>query len=141
MYININDIRERINEFDLIRLTDKEGTGAVDESRVTTAISDAEIAVKTSLKVRRYNLPLTEVPEIIPQICVALAIHNMYLDSPSGMPESREQAAATARNQLKKIEEGWLDDIILEPTEETESNELVIESQPRLFSRDRMKGY
>lgn len=142
-YITVAVVASRISERELIRLTDEKGLGVVVESVVDVAIETAEIEVDAYLG-SRYSLPLDPVPAIATKLCCDLAIYNLYVNSPSGVPEDRQTQASTARAMLEKIAAGKLD---IMPThapadgEDATSDEFVIEGPARVFSRDKMGGF
>src|SRR4051794_24283989 len=75
MYATINDIRAQLPEEILIQLTDDAGTGLVDEAQVNEAIAGADSTIDGYCG-SRYEVPFTDVPTLIPRICVDIAVFN-----------------------------------------------------------------
>lgn len=76
-YSVLEDIQIRISENILIQLTDDTDSGAVDSSKVEAAVEWADEIIDGYIR-GRYTLPLTEIPGLIRNISVDLAIYRLY---------------------------------------------------------------
>lgn len=139
-YCTLDDIKLQCNEDELIRLTDEAGTGAIDTAKVATAIETAEVEIDAYLG-EQYTLPLASVLPIVTKLAVDLAIRNLYLLGPGGVPDSRDKQAANAVRMLEKIAAGKLSLGVGDPQTENSDNKVSITSATRVFSREKMKGF
>ena len=139
-YCTIDDIKKQVFEDELIRLTDEAGTGEIDTTKVDTAIETAEVEIDAYLG-EQYTLPLSPVPPIVTKLAVDLAIRNLYLLGPGGVPKSREDQAANAVRLLEKIAGGKLTLGANDPQAGGFDHQVTITSSPRIFSREKMKGF
>ena len=77
-YCTIEDIKGRITEDDLLRVTDEFGTGLPDNDKIASAISDAEAEVD-SYCAKRHTVPFAPpVPAMIVKVCKDIAVYNVY---------------------------------------------------------------
>lgn len=77
-YCTLDDLKQDISETELMQLTDDERLGAVNEARITSAISDAGDLIDGYLR-GRYTLPLDPVPTIIKTIAKEITIYRLFL--------------------------------------------------------------
>ncbi len=75
MYITVSELG--IPDQLLIKLTDDEGTGAVNNSRAETAITAAQAIIDTAVS-RVYSVPFTDPPEIIKRLTEDIAVYRLY---------------------------------------------------------------
>jgi phage gp36-like protein len=134
------DIKLQIYEDELIRLTDEAGTGIIDATKVDTAIETAGVEIDAYLG-EQYTLPLPTTLPIITKLAVDLAIRNLYLLNAGGIPDSRETQAKNAIRMLEKISEGKLTLGVGDPQAGSSDHGVHIVSSPRVFSRDKLKGF
>lgn len=105
-YATITDVRRRITEGELIRLTDEDDTGAVDEDQVASALESADIEIDSYLA-RRYPLPLAEAQPLLVTLAVDIAIWNLYgIVDHGGVPEVRKQRYDAAVATLRRLADG-----------------------------------
>lgn len=102
MYIGVSEIG--LPEELLIRLTDDEGTGSVNQQRAEAAIAGAQ-AVVDSMLARRYEVPFTEAPAAAKKLTADLAANNLYARVGS-VPEYLEKAREEAMALLEAIASG-----------------------------------
>lgn len=76
-YCTLGDIKDHIPEANIIQLTDDEGLGVVNQSRVDKAITTADSVIDGYLR-GRYSLPLSTVPELIKTIAIDIAVYKLY---------------------------------------------------------------
>lgn len=139
-YSTLDDIKKQIFEEELIRLTDEGRLGVVDAEKVATAIETADVEIDAYLG-EKYSLPMAEPPAILTKLSVDLAIRNLYLLSPGGIPEHREDQAKGCVRMLEKIAAGSLTLGASDPQAGSSDNAVSMNSSTRLFSRDKMRGF
>jgi phage gp36-like protein len=129
-------MRDRINDDELIQLTDEAGAGVIDQAKLTAALNDASDMMDTYIGAQ-YLLPLATVPTVLIGPCVALARFNLYKNPP---PEHVTSARTSAVDWLKSLAKGVakLDVAGIEPAPKDEVIELT--STDRTFSRDSLRG-
>ncbi len=78
-YCTLADLIMAIPERNLIQVTDDEGTGLVNEARVTQAIADADDLIDSYLR-GKHTVPLdiTPFPTAIRRISVDISIYMLY---------------------------------------------------------------
>lgn len=117
VYSTQNDILSLIDETSLIQLTeDKANIGAIDTSKVTRAIVDADATINTYCQ-GRYPVPLSPVPDKIRQISVDIAIYNLYSISDLGMPDIRKDRNKDAISFLRDVSKGSISLVADTPAE------------------------
>lgn len=98
------DIEEQLSESELIQLTDDAGSGSVDASVVSRAITDADDEINSYLQ-EHYAVPVSPVPGLVRKLSVDLAIYNLFarrdLDAPV-----RTQRYENAVRLLKSLARG-----------------------------------
>ena len=142
-YCTQTDILHRLDEESLIRLTDDAGTGAVDDTKVTEAITDADAEINGYLAVR-HPVPLDPVPDNVFKYSIDIAIYNLYSRKADVVPDNRKNRYDTAIRYLEGIAGGkWTlgaDDPDGNPAE-IDSPELSSENPERIFTRNKMRGF
>jgi phage gp36-like protein len=104
-YCTEEDILKLLPEAQLLRLTDDENTGSVNDERVTEAIDSAANEIDTYLG-SRYELPLSSTPPILLKMNVDIAIYNLYSRVKEQTPETRKDRYDNAIKFLKNVAEG-----------------------------------
>lgn len=104
-YSALSDIVKLIPESVIIQLTDDEGTGSVNQSRVDEAIRQADAEIDTYCG-GRYDVPFVTVPDIVKKISVDIAIYNLYSRRVEEIPETRSERYKNAIRQLGEIASG-----------------------------------
>lgn len=99
------DIAKLLPEAQLIRLTDDEGSGAVNDGRVEEAIDSAAEEIDSYLS-SRYKLPLEKTVPILGKLNVDIAIFNLYSRVKESIPETRQKRYDNAVRFLGKVAEG-----------------------------------
>ncbi len=110
MYATRADIDKRIRQDELIRLTDEDDLGVVNDDKVDAAIEAAGLEIDSYLgKNPRYTLPLTAPPAILASLAVDLAIWNLYsVVDADGMPKTRAERRQAALDILGMVAAGTL---------------------------------
>lgn len=139
-YCTQDDILEQLDEDVLIQLTDDDNVGVVDDDVVTRAIADAD-ALIDSYCGTRCPVPFSTVPDIIRKLSVEIAIYHLY-GRRRGAPEDRQKryddAVKFLENVSKKLVSLGADDPDAPPSD---TNKPDIESNTRIFTRDKMSGF
>ena len=138
MFCTQDDILEQLDEAVLIQLTDDADVGMVDADMVTRAIADAD-AVIDSYVGTRFEVPMSPVPDVIRGHSVRLAICNLYARR-RGVPDDRKERCKEAIAFLKDVSAGKA--ILGAATAPTTTSDTVdIESNTRIFDRDKLTGF
>lgn len=107
-YATRADIDKRIRQDELVRLTDEDDLGVVDDSKVNAAIDAADLEIDSYLG-KRYSLPLTSTPPFLTSLAVDLALWNLYsVVDADGMPKTRAERREIAISILNRIGDGTL---------------------------------
>lgn len=105
-YSDLDALKSRLPEVNILSLTDDTDTQTIDEDRVAQAIADADAIIDAHL-CERYTVPLVSVPTYIQKISADLAIYNLYSRKyESEMPKAMEKRYTNAIAELKKIADG-----------------------------------
>jgi phage gp36-like protein len=139
-YCAKDDILLLIGENELIRCTDDEDTGAVDDAVVARAIADADNEIDAYLG-KRHAVPLTIVPDLVRKLSGDITAYNLY-SRRIGPPEFRVQRYEQAISKLREARDGKLSLGEKDPeTPPSTSEAPSISSSPQVFTRDSMKGF
>jgi len=142
-YLIIDDIRASLPEDELMRLTDDEGLGVVDEARVGDAIASAVSEVDAYCG-GRYRVPVSPVPELLKKLTVDIVIYNLYGRAVGEIPGSRSERYRNAIRQLEGISSGSVTlgaAIAPAPADQRSGAQCNTETDGSVFSRDSMEGY
>lgn len=104
-YCTQQDMIDRYGEEELIQLTDREQTGAIDTAVLSAAIDDATGTMDAYLGTR-YTLPLASVPAALKRICCDMA---RYLLHGNAAPETVADRNGAAIEFLQAVAKGDLD--------------------------------
>lgn len=77
-YASTAELLERYPAQEILELTDREGTGDIDEARVERALADASAAIDDALRAGGYPLPLPRVPASVVEHACLLARCRLY---------------------------------------------------------------
>jgi phage gp36-like protein len=139
-YCTQDDILNLLNETALIQLTDDDGAGEIDTDKVTRARADADATIDAYCQ-DRYAIPLSPVPSKIRQISVDIAAYNLYSRSDLAMPEIRADRNKEAIRFLEKVAEGRIKLGSATPSPSNTDNAVNMDSNDRIFTRDKMSGF
>jgi phage gp36-like protein len=138
-YTTPDDIAKRINNQELLRLTDEYDSGVVDADRVAAAIDTAAGEIDSYLAAR-YDLPLSSVPGVIASVAVDIAIYTLYvLNEAGGVPESRQLRYDKALQLLAEIEAGERS-LGIDGAEPQGAEAILTDGPERIFTRTKMSG-
>lgn len=138
MYASLDDLKKKLNEDELIRLTDDNGLDIIDEATVNAAIEAAGVEIDSYLG-ERYSLPLSPVPGLIPHLAKDIAVYNLYARNHEGPTEHWQKRYDNAIKLLERIATG---DVSLGSGDpDTGGDDAQISVQDRIFTRETMKGF
>jgi len=141
-YCTLDDIKKLIPEDALIQLTDDEGLGTVNQTRVDEAIAQADAEIDSYCG-GRYSVPFSTVPEIIKKFSVDIAIYNLYSRRVEVIPEVRSERYRNAIRQLEGISKGLIS-LGVDPAPSASSDgraETNKTTDENVFSRDSLEGF
>lgn len=105
-YSVLNDLKKMIPEESLIQLTDDEGYGTVNQTRIDEAIAQADAEIDSYCG-GKYSIPFAApVPDIVKKISVDIAIYNLYSRRVEVIPDVRTDRYKNAIRQLEGISKG-----------------------------------
>lgn len=105
-YCTIDDLKKILPETILIRLTDDESAGVIEETRAQEAIDSAAEEIDTYIGAR-VALPISgTVPPILGKINADIAVYNLYSRVKEQVPDTRTSRHKDAVRLLEKIGEG-----------------------------------
>lgn len=137
-YASVQDLVERFGEQEILQLTDRDHTGAIDEAVAERALRDATAEIDGYLAAR-YALPLASVPVVLVRLCADLGRYYLYDDHAPEQVSARHKAAVET---LKRISTGH---IALGASESGDTPETAdgaeMESGGRIWDRDDSGGF
>ncbi len=139
-YINIDELKKRFGEEELIELSDIgiDQTGEINSEVIAEAITDAEELINSYVGVR-HKLPFSQVPSILVRLGCDLARYFLYR---SVRPDDVKDAYNNAISTLKAIARG---DVILGSALEIKpqpASEVVLQGGgEQVFSSKNMGGF
>lgn len=144
-YCTLDDLKKLLAESVLIRLTDDDGMGMIDEDKTTEAIDSAAEEVDAYIG-SRVKLPITgTTPPILGKLNADLAIYNLYSRVKETIPETRAERHKNAIRLLEKISEGKISLGIQPPpdppAEDNYSGANQVSSRDKVFDADAMDKY
>lgn len=131
---------------DALYVADRNRDGAVDTVAVDRALVSASGEIDSFLAVR-YQLPLHEVPGVLVQFCVDIAVYRLALSADVLSEEHRRRYEDTL-GHLKLIAAGKAALVFLTPVPADPNTDpsvasgvqpIVVGGPPRIFSRDEMR--
>lgn len=139
-YCAYADLVSSVGEDVLVQLTDDTGAGEADMDKVTAAISAAEAEINGYCGTR-YGVPFAPVPAIIKKMCEDIAAYNLYALRDS-IPEARTKRYDNAVRFLAMVAKGLISLGANDPDgAPAPVHRPDIESDERLFSRDKLEGF
>ena len=131
MYISVTELG--IPEETLIRLTDDEGAGSVNNDRASAAIAAAQALVDAAIS-RMADVPLSEPTGLVRKLTEDMAVYFLYLRVGS-LTDEVKAGYENALDILDRVADGRL--CILQGGG-GQANEFI--SQDREFSREYLEG-
>lgn len=100
-YATQQDLVDRFGETEVIQLSDRAGTGAIDAAVVAAKLADADAEIDGYLA-GRYTLPLVPVPLTLQRIACDIARYHLYDDRPTEYIAKRYDAATAFLRSVAK---------------------------------------
>ena len=126
----------------LDRLADLDGNGARDADKIARALDDAAALIDGYIG-QRFPLPLTPPPAVLKNLSIDIAVYRLATDAgllAEDMRRRYEDAIAFLRDVAKGVATLPVPRLPGEPAPPTGSpNVVLIDSAPRLFSRDSLR--
>lgn len=144
-YITKQDLLDELGEYLLIQLTDNNGTGEIDEAKITTAIQHAQGVADAYLR-GRYSLPVPATA-MVKTINVDIAVFHLYKRSEidEGGYKVRKNANDDAIKLLTAINQGkaGLDVPALEETiaNPATSDKILTNKSNAIFTDSKLSGF
>lgn len=143
-YATLEDMKKLIPLESLMQLSDDEGLGAVNQSRVDEAIASADAEIDAYLG-GRYAVPLAgPVPDVIRKVSIDMAVYNLYSRRVEEMPPVRLERYKSAVRMLESIAKGivslGVDAAVASPVNDTGGAETNKETDTNVFSRESLGG-
>ena len=144
-YCTKTDILNFLPQSELTQLTDDDGNGIEDTGILDSVISSADATIDGYLQVRKAEVPLSPVPNLIKDFSVAISI--FYLHSRRGIEfgvdDIKRVRYENAIKTLEKIAEGKLSlgEGSSSPQTETGGPKTNKTSNDSVFTRDSMEGF
>lgn len=144
-YCSAEDIYKIIPQAQVVRLTDDEGTGAVNADRLTEAIADASETIDVYIA-DRADLPIADpVPPILGKWCADMAVYNLYSRVMEEIPPTRAERHKAAIRALEQVAAGKLSLGIqpapAPPDEGDYNGAAAVSARDKMFDPDTMEKY
>jgi len=139
-YCTLDDIKDMMDEDEIIRFTDDADAGVVNTSVTDKAIAGADALIDSHIG-SRYSVPVDPVPDIIVDLACDIAIYKLY-SRRSAAPDEIRQKYEDAVKYLEKVAAGKI--IIPDATAASTSasnDAVIITASDKIFSRDTMEGF
>ncbi|MCE7638385.1 DUF1320 domain-containing protein [Vibrio fluvialis] len=141
MYCTADDMIKRFERYEMVKLTDKEGSGdEVVSSVLDQAISDAGATIDGYLA-GVVRLPLSSVPENLNRLCADIARYYLYDD----VLDDTHQAARRYKESIDYLKQVAAGKIRLSMPAEAANNAATnlaeVYSAGSVFARDKSKGF
>lgn len=137
-YASQTDMIERFGEGELIELTDRNHTGAIDAAVLDRALADGAAEIDGYLA-SRYQLPLTTTPTVLVRVCADIARYHLHDDN---IPEPVEIRYKSAVDLLRQVSLGRVSLGVSDTGDSPTSNDgAEITSGGRIWDRADSKGY
>tara|TARA_B100000029_G_scaffold326008_1_gene318475 strand:+ start:592 stop:1014 length:423 start_codon:yes stop_codon:yes gene_type:complete len=137
-YASQADMINRFSERELIQLTDRNNTGAIDATVLDRALADATAEIDGYLAAR-YQLPLTSTPTVLVRVCSDIARYHLHDDH---IPEPVETRYKASVDLLRQVSMGRVSLGVSDTGDEPTSNDgAEIQSGGRVWDRADSKGF
>lgn len=137
-YASQADMVDRFSEDELIALTDRNYTGAIDATVLDRALADATAEIDGYLAAR-YQLPLTSTPTVLVRVCSDIARYLLHDDN---IPEPVELRYKSAVDLLRQVSNGRVSLGVSETGDAPTSNDgAEIQSGGRIWGRNDSGGF
>ncbi|MGE4402845.1 MAG: gp436 family protein [Desulfobulbus sp.] len=134
-YCTLDDLTKLLPEDILVQLTDDDGIGVVNDSRIAEAIDTAGSEID-GWCAPKYVVPFDPVPALVKKCAIDVAIYNLYSRRVETIPETRSTRYKEAMRLLKDIATG----LVRLETAQVEARRtegiLTVSAPERLFPHD-----
>jgi phage gp36-like protein len=138
-YATVADMVERFGETELIQLSDRDQTGAINDALVKAKLADADAEIDAYLA-GRYSLPLPTVPTVLRRLACNIARYNLYDDRAIDQAENMYKDAVAFLKLLAdgKVQLGLSEDGAAPPST---TDVPRFYTTPQRFSADTLKDF
>jgi len=134
-YCAYADIKKILPEETLVQLTDDEGAGVANQTRISEAIAQADDEINAYLGMK-YSLPLSPVPAIVKKLSVDMAVYNLYSRRMESIPETRAERYKNCLRLLEGIAAGKISiGEATEPAGEEDQVKVSTSAEDRTFTK------
>ncbi len=137
-YATQQDLVDRFGNDELIQLTDRDNTGAIDAMVVSRALGDADAEINGYLAAQ-YTLPLASVPAVLVRLACDIARYQLSADRVTESVRDRYKDAVAFLKSLSKGE-AQLGVETGQPAQPTESG-VAFTGPGRVFNREMLRDY
>lgn len=138
-YALLADVQDMVDDTELVQLTDDTGAGTVDTDLVTSQLARASNIIDGYLGAR-YALPLASPPAILTDMCVDIAVYNMY-SRRQGPPDHWADRYKNTIAFLTKVSTGNISLGAGTPDSNAGGHAPQVAGPDRIFTRDKMSGF
>ena len=138
-YAVLADVQDMVDDNELIQLTDDTGAGTVDTTLVASQLTKASNTIDGYLGAR-YALPLGTPPAILTDMCVDIAVYNMY-GRRQGPPDHWADRYKNTIAFLTKVSEGKITLGAGDPDGNGPADTPQVSGPGRIFTRDKLNGW
>ncbi len=138
MYAALSDMRTQFTDRLLIQLTDEDDAGAIDQTKVTRALTDATSLIDGYARAANYKVPLTPVSSLLVRCACDIALYFLYVNSP---PDNVVKAYDNQIKWLKAIKSG---DVVLDVAgtiAPAADNMILTDASIVACKRDSLRGF
>jgi len=140
-YSTYTDLIAEHDEKLIIELSDDNGDGVADQAVIDQAIARADKRID-ALVGQRYQVPLSPVPELAPQLSAQIAVYNLYGHRGITPPEGVTTVYKDALSLLSKISDGKATfGETTPPAADREHLDVRTSSNNRIFNRKSMRDF
>lgn len=138
MYITPEDLQLAMGKSELIQLTDDTGMAAEPNDAVLNAAIDYSCELVDGYMRGRYEIPLSNVPSILPKLCVTIARHWLHSRriNQAEFPKPLQSAYENTVKTLEQIRDGKIHLDIRQigeaPKPQAEHGTYRVRSRPKL---------
>jgi phage gp36-like protein len=136
-YATLADLLLKLEERELVQLTDDADLGVVNTGVVDAALEAADVEIDGYLG-SKYTLPLAVVPGVIKIFAADIAIYNLFCRR-NGPPEHWVRTYSNHIHFFTKVAGGEI--TLGQSAPDAGSNGVQVSSAERIFSRDSLKGF
>lgn len=142
-YAQPSDIIAHFSNRDLVQLTNEDPTAAsINADYLQTYLNDASAEINRYLEAR-FTLPLADVPEALPALCIDIAMYKMQALRPLRDIEDARKRYEDAIKVLNQVKDGELTLGLTADNQEPPIAQAVetVQGPRKTFTRDRLKGF